>query len=151
MSFSQHKFCAALLAPAAGMAGCAGNGEGLNTNGLPISSSRSSGGSGSGTGGDPGGSSSGGSTGPVTVDSGPGWFGNGGGNNRCQHAGATSAELRGARGGQPHGDHHYAVAPLLPGTYRVTVRGTGGGVLADLNAQVLGSDYSFTFTVDTFP
>jgi hypothetical protein len=43
------------------------------------------------------------------------------------------------------------VAPLLPGTYRVTVRGTGGGALADLNAQVLGSDYSFSFTVDTSP
>jgi Bacterial Ig-like domain len=42
-------------------------------------------------------------------------------------------------------------APLLPGTYRVTVRGTGGGGLADLNAQVLGSDYSFTFTVDASP
>jgi hypothetical protein len=43
------------------------------------------------------------------------------------------------------------VAPLLPGTYRVTVRGTGGGAMADLNAQVLGSDYSFTFTVDASP
>jgi hypothetical protein len=42
-------------------------------------------------------------------------------------------------------------APLLPGTYRVTVRGTGGGSLADLNAQTLGSDYSFTFTVDDSP
>jgi hypothetical protein len=43
------------------------------------------------------------------------------------------------------------VAPLLPGTYRVTVRGSGGGALADLNAQALGSDYSFTFTVDVSP
>jgi hypothetical protein len=44
------------------------------------------------------------------------------------------------------------VAPLLPGTYRVTVRGgSGGGALADLNAQVLGSDYSFTFNVDVSP
>jgi methionine-rich copper-binding protein CopC len=43
------------------------------------------------------------------------------------------------------------VAPLLPGTYRVTVRGSGGGALADLNAQVLGSDYSFTFNVDASP
>jgi hypothetical protein len=43
------------------------------------------------------------------------------------------------------------VAPLLPGVYRVTVRGTGGGALADLNAQALGSDYSFTFTVDVTP
>jgi hypothetical protein len=43
------------------------------------------------------------------------------------------------------------VAPLLPGTYQVTVRGSGGGALADLNAQALGSDYSFTFTVDGSP
>ena len=43
------------------------------------------------------------------------------------------------------------VAPLLPGTYRVTVRGSGGGALADLNAQVLGSDYSFTFNVEASP
>jgi len=43
------------------------------------------------------------------------------------------------------------VAPLLPGTYRVTVRGSGGGALADLNAQTLGSDYSFTFNVDASP
>jgi hypothetical protein len=43
------------------------------------------------------------------------------------------------------------VAPLLPGAYRVTVRGTGGGALADLNAQVLGGDYSFTFNVDASP
>jgi Bacterial Ig-like domain len=40
------------------------------------------------------------------------------------------------------------IAPLLPGAYRVTVRGTGGGAIADLNAQALGSDYSFTFNVD---
>jgi hypothetical protein len=43
------------------------------------------------------------------------------------------------------------VAPLLPGAYRVTARGSGGGALADLNAQMLGSDYSFTFTVDGSP
>ncbi|HVW68057.1 MAG TPA: Ig-like domain-containing protein [Steroidobacteraceae bacterium] len=42
-------------------------------------------------------------------------------------------------------------APLVPGVYRVTVRGTGGGALADLGAQVLGADYSFTFTVDVNP
>lgn len=40
------------------------------------------------------------------------------------------------------------IAPLLPGAYRVTVRGTGGGAIADLNAQALGGDYSFTFNVD---
>jgi Bacterial Ig-like domain len=43
------------------------------------------------------------------------------------------------------------VTPLLPGTYRVTVRGNGGGAVADLNAQSLGSDYSFTFNVDVTP
>ncbi len=43
------------------------------------------------------------------------------------------------------------VAPLLPGAYRVTVRGTGGGAMADLNAQALGGDYSFTFNVDASP
>jgi len=42
-------------------------------------------------------------------------------------------------------------APLVPGFYRVTARGTGGGALADLNAQTLGGDYSFTFTVDGSP
>ena len=36
---------------------------------------------------------------------------------------------------------------LTPGTYRVTMRGTGGGALADLNAQPLGADFSFAFTV----
>jgi hypothetical protein len=39
-------------------------------------------------------------------------------------------------------------APLGPGTYRVTLRGTGGGALANVNAQTLGTDYSFMFTVD---
>jgi len=43
------------------------------------------------------------------------------------------------------------VAPLLPGAYRVTVRGAGGGALADLNAQALDGDYSFTFNVDASP
>jgi hypothetical protein len=43
------------------------------------------------------------------------------------------------------------VVPLAAGHYRVTVRGTGGGALADLNAQTLGVDYSFTFTVDGSP
>lgn len=36
-------------------------------------------------------------------------------------------------------------APLPDGTYRVTLHGS----LADLHAQALGSDVSFTFTVDT--
>ena len=43
------------------------------------------------------------------------------------------------------------VAPLLPGFYRVTVRGTGGGALADVTARALGTDYFFTFTVDGSP
>jgi hypothetical protein len=38
-------------------------------------------------------------------------------------------------------------APLAPGTYRVTVRGSGGGAVANLNATTLGSDQSFEFTV----
>jgi hypothetical protein len=43
-------------------------------------------------------------------------------------------------------------AALGPGMYRVTLRGTGGGVaLADMNAQALGTDYSFVFTVSLAP
>jgi methionine-rich copper-binding protein CopC len=41
--------------------------------------------------------------------------------------------------------------PLAAGTYRVTLRGAGGGALADVNAQALGTDYSFTFVVDVAP
>jgi hypothetical protein len=41
--------------------------------------------------------------------------------------------------------------PLGAGSYRVTLRGTGGGALADVNAQALGTDYSFTFAVDVAP
>jgi len=37
---------------------------------------------------------------------------------------------------------------LDSGTYRVTVRGTGGGALANLRAAPLGTDTSFTFTVE---
>jgi len=37
---------------------------------------------------------------------------------------------------------------LDPGVYRVTLRGTGGGALANLNATTLGSDTSFMFTVE---
>jgi len=40
---------------------------------------------------------------------------------------------------------------LGPGTYRVTVRGTGGGALADIAGQVLGTDHSFTFSVSPAP
>jgi hypothetical protein len=38
-------------------------------------------------------------------------------------------------------------APLDAGVYRVTVRGTGGGALANMNAETLGADISFEFTV----
>jgi methionine-rich copper-binding protein CopC len=41
--------------------------------------------------------------------------------------------------------------PLAAGTYRVALRGTGGGALADVNAQALGTDYSFVFSVDVAP
>jgi hypothetical protein len=41
--------------------------------------------------------------------------------------------------------------PLAAGTYRVTLRGTGGGALADVNAQALGTDYWFEFIVDVAP
>jgi hypothetical protein len=37
---------------------------------------------------------------------------------------------------------------LASGVYRVTVRGTGGGALANMNAATLGSDTSFEFTVE---
>jgi hypothetical protein len=37
---------------------------------------------------------------------------------------------------------------LGSGVYRVTVRGTGGGALANMNAATLGSDTSFEFTVE---
>ncbi len=40
---------------------------------------------------------------------------------------------------------------LESGIYRVTVRGTGGGALANLNAMTLGSDASFEFTVEPAP
>jgi hypothetical protein len=37
---------------------------------------------------------------------------------------------------------------LDPGVYRVTVRGTGGGALANMNSTTLGADTSFEFTVE---
>jgi hypothetical protein len=51
-------------------------------------------------------------------------------------------------------EHNPAVLLITPsaaldsGEYRVTVRGTGGGALANLNATTLGSDASFVFTVE---
>jgi hypothetical protein len=42
-------------------------------------------------------------------------------------------------------------AALAPGTYRVTLRGTGAAALADVNARPLGADYAFEFTVDSSP
>jgi hypothetical protein len=38
--------------------------------------------------------------------------------------------------------------PLDPGMYRVTVRGTGGAALANMNATALGADTSFEFTLE---
>ena len=38
--------------------------------------------------------------------------------------------------------------PLTPGYYRVSVRGTGGGAMANHNATTLGSDQSFEFIVE---
>jgi hypothetical protein len=40
---------------------------------------------------------------------------------------------------------------LAPGVYRATLRGTGGGALANLNAATLGADVSFEFTVEPAP
>jgi hypothetical protein len=40
-------------------------------------------------------------------------------------------------------------APLAAGSYRVTLRGSGGAALADVNAETLGLDYSFNFVVDS--
>jgi hypothetical protein len=39
-------------------------------------------------------------------------------------------------------------AQLGPGVYRVMVRGTGGGALANMNATTLGANTSFEFTVE---
>ena len=38
-------------------------------------------------------------------------------------------------------------SPLAAGVYRVTLRGTGGGALANLSAATLGRDVSWEFTV----
>src|SRR5438132_2145246 len=40
---------------------------------------------------------------------------------------------------------------LGAGRYRLTLRGNGGGALADLDARVLDDDYTREFTVDTTP
>jgi hypothetical protein len=39
-------------------------------------------------------------------------------------------------------------APLGPGMYRLTLRGTGGGALASVSAVPLGADEQFVFTVE---
>ena len=41
--------------------------------------------------------------------------------------------------------------PLGPGSYRVSVRGVGGGALADVNAGTLGADRAFAFAVAALP
>jgi methionine-rich copper-binding protein CopC len=40
---------------------------------------------------------------------------------------------------------------LGAGTYRLTLRGSGGGALADVDARALGNDYRSEFTVDSAP
>jgi len=40
---------------------------------------------------------------------------------------------------------------LGPGSYRVSVRGTGGGALADVNAAALPADQAFAFAVEAPP
>lgn len=42
-------------------------------------------------------------------------------------------------------------AALSPGSYRVSVRGTGGGALADVNATALDADHAFAFAVEALP
>jgi hypothetical protein len=41
--------------------------------------------------------------------------------------------------------------PLDAGVYRATLRGSGGGALANLNATTLGADFSFEFSVEPAP
>jgi Bacterial Ig-like domain len=41
--------------------------------------------------------------------------------------------------------------PLSAGSYRTTLRGSGGGALADLSATTLGVDATFEFTVESAP
>lgn len=54
-------------------------------------------------------------------------------------------------------EHNPAVLLITPrqaldaGVYRLSVRGTGGGALADLRARALGSDAAITFTVEPAP
>ncbi len=45
----------------------------------------------------------------------------------------------------------HPLAPLGPGMYRLTLRGTGGGALANVSAVTLGADEQFVFTVETAP
>jgi hypothetical protein len=40
------------------------------------------------------------------------------------------------------------VVPLLPGAYRVTLRGGGSAALTAVGGAALPADYSFTFTVE---
>ena len=42
-------------------------------------------------------------------------------------------------------------APLGPGFYRVSIRATGGGALADVNANALDADQAFAFAVEALP
>ncbi len=53
--------------------------------------------------------------------------------------------------------HNSAVLVITPNTalaagiYRVTLRGSGGGALANMNAATLGADSTFEFTVEPAP
>jgi methionine-rich copper-binding protein CopC len=59
----------------------------------------------------------------------------------------VSAALALARG-NPRAVLVSPASPLAPGRYRLSVRGTGGGALADQQAQALERDYVSEFTVD---
>ncbi len=54
----------------------------------------------------------------------------------------------------PHNSHVVLLTPTTPlpaGSYRVTLRGTGGGALADIDAHTLGNDVTIVFTVGELP
>ena len=60
------------------------------------------------------------------------------------------ATLRLARG-NPAAVLVSPLAPLLPGRYRLRVRGTGAAALADVSGATLGSDYAAEFTLGAAP
>jgi hypothetical protein len=67
-------------------------------------------------------------------------------------AAASTTMLPVAVGLAPHNPAVLLITPqtaLADGVYRATLRGTGGGALANLSATTLGTDVSFEFTVDS--